>query len=217
MIGYEKSNIQTACGHKQWRGVTLIEVVICIVLVSTMLLATLTASASLIKIRNQTVAGGKASVLVDLYASEIVSQPFRDSESPVFGLETGESASDRDTWDDVDDYHQLSDSPPRNRAGAMLRDYANWKVSITVVPSRSDGSTVTQSDADSAPLRLVTITCDSQLGQVHTESLFVAETAIDTSGAPSKQQNYREHLIEFDDGEQIIISTPLFNRPEAVN
>jgi hypothetical protein len=58
---------------------------------------------------------------------------FVDTHSTVrFGLEVSEAALTRADFDDVDDYHGWSASPPETRDGTALRDLAGWTRSAAV-------------------------------------------------------------------------------------
>jgi type II secretory pathway pseudopilin PulG len=64
----------------------------------------------------------------DLIA-EAVSLPYQDPDvtgSGSIGLDGGESASDRTTFDDVDDFHGYAESPLKTRSGAVIPNTAGW-------------------------------------------------------------------------------------------
>lgn len=67
---------------------------------------------------------------------------------PTIGTDTGEGSSSRTDFDDVDDYHGWSASPPQDRGGSDLVDYAGWTRSVTVeyVNPVQPGSLGTASD-----------------------------------------------------------------------
>ncbi len=64
------------------------------------------------------------------------------------GTETGEGTSTRSDFDDVDDYHSWSASPPQSKDGTDLPDYDGWTRSVTVewVNVNSPGGTAANSE-----------------------------------------------------------------------
>src|SRR3954462_11570088 len=99
-------------------GLSLIEVVAATMIVSMMAVATLNglgaATKSAQSIGNRAIAVG----LADELMSEIVQQPYSDPDgSNTFGRETGEAASPRSAFDDLDDYNTWNVSPPQYRDG----------------------------------------------------------------------------------------------------
>lgn len=56
-------------------------------------------------------------------------EPF---DTPLFGRETGETADIRANYNDVDDYHGWSASPPRHPNGTVMSEYAGWRRSVQV-------------------------------------------------------------------------------------
>ena len=86
----------------QQRGLTLIEVLISIILVSSMLLVSLAASANLMRNSNSRRDIRQGQLLATQLLDEVTVMDYRDRNSPVFGLEADELGSDRTTFDDVD-------------------------------------------------------------------------------------------------------------------
>ena len=55
------------------------------------------------------------------------------SPSPNIGTDSGEGSGDRADFDDVDDYHSWSASPPEGKNGTSLVGYDGWTRSVNVV------------------------------------------------------------------------------------
>jgi MSHA pilin protein MshD len=115
------------------RGLTLIEVMASTMIVSMMAVATLNALGAATKssdsIGNRAIAAG----LADDLMAEIIQQPYSDPDgSAVFGRESGESASPRSVFDDVDDYNGWTTSPPQYRDGTAIPDRTNWRQSVSI-------------------------------------------------------------------------------------
>jgi len=71
--------------------------------------------------------------LADELMAEIIQLPYEEpTQTPSFGRESGESATLRSTFDDVDDYHNWNQSPPRYRDGTVMPDRARWRHRVTV-------------------------------------------------------------------------------------
>ena len=124
-------------------GATLVELVITIVIIS-VAIAGVVGSFSLIAGRsadplNQT----RAVTLAQLYMDEILARKY-DDQTPQGGVPRysgactiGGEGESRSTFDDVDDYHNLS-GPPTTATGASLSGYAGFTVSVTVACAGAD-------------------------------------------------------------------------------
>jgi MSHA pilin protein MshD len=119
----------TNIGRRQ-RGFSMVESLICIIIVGVMLTAALrsvgasnTAQAS---ISNRAIGNMLAQSLID----EITAQQFENPSNPVFGPEAGENS--RATYNDVDDYANLSESPPKNLDGSTMSNLSGWSRSVDV-------------------------------------------------------------------------------------
>jgi len=120
-------------------------------IVGMMAVATLNALGAATKssdtIGNRAIAAG----LADELMSEIVQQPYSDPDgSNLFGRESGESASPRSAFDDLDDYNTWNVTPPQYRDGTTISNRTNWRqrVEITrVTPSNPTQTSNTEQGA----------------------------------------------------------------------
>src|ERR1700752_2389580 len=117
-------------------ALTLVEVVASTMIVGMMAVAALNAlgaaSKSANSIGNRAVALG----LADELMSEIVQTAYNDpNQTPTLGRESGEAATPRTGFDDMDDYNGWNQSPPQYRDGTTIPDRTNWrqKVQVTYV------------------------------------------------------------------------------------
>ena len=138
-------------------GATLVELVMTIVIIS-VAIAGVVGAFSLIAGRSaDPLNQSRAVALSQLYMDEILAKKFAD-ESPVGGGKVGSGEADcsdlepegesRSTYNDVDDYHELSgipDKPPKNSEGDDLSGYSGFRVSISV---ECDGGSVGLSNHD---------------------------------------------------------------------
>jgi prepilin-type N-terminal cleavage/methylation domain-containing protein len=100
------------------RAFTMVEVVVSVVIVGLLLAASLRAVGLSAIMQYRITEHTRSSAMARALMAEIVQQAYSDpGASPVFGPESGES---RDTFDDVDDYDGLVDSPPLTREGTKL-------------------------------------------------------------------------------------------------
>jgi len=113
-------------------GVTLAEVLVSIAVMSVLMVAalnTLGASARSYAQLNQL---AKGDLLAQDLLDEIVAQPYADGASVTIGTELDELAVTRTDFDDVDDYHNWSASPPERSDGTAIADLTDWTRSVKV-------------------------------------------------------------------------------------
>ncbi|GAB4187591.1 MAG: hypothetical protein Kow00105_02250 [Phycisphaeraceae bacterium] len=132
----------TAVDIPGWRGFTLVEAVMSILIVGLMLVAALnTVGASKVAQARQSEQVQGPMLAQDLLA-EILSESFEEPvDTPGFGRESGESGGDRADWDDVDDYDGWSGSPPQAKDGTELPGLSGWERTVKVswaVPNNPD-------------------------------------------------------------------------------
>ncbi len=133
------------------RALSLVEVVASTMIVGLMAVAALNslgaATRSSESIGNRAVALG----LADELMSEILQSAYEDpNQTPVFGQESGEPASPRSSFDDVDDYHAWNQSPPQYRDGTPMPDRTEWRQRVEisrVEPAEPDKTSVSEQGA----------------------------------------------------------------------
>jgi len=120
--------------HPMRRAVTLVETLVSIVLVGGVLVAALDLLGA--SARGQKGMGdrGRAQLLAQDLMSEILPNAYEDPDgAPVFGVETvDEDPLDRSNFDDVDDYHNWSASPPQARDTTEMVNLKDWARAVTV-------------------------------------------------------------------------------------
>lgn len=105
--------------------------------------------------------------------AEILAQAYSDPETTddpdreEFGVEAGESGSDRATFDDLDDYDDWSASPPESRDGAALTTYTDWtrEAIVQKLKSRKVDDFHKDDDKD-REARLITVAVTDPKGEV---------------------------------------------------
>ena len=139
------------------RGFTLIEATIAIVIVSVMLVTALHTFGSLARGRQIVSTRYTAPGLASQLMSEIVQNRYDEpSETFVFGPEATETGGTRADFDDVDDYHGWSASPPQEMDGTAISGLTSWQRSVTVqYVDPADPDTVSGTDQG---LKRITVT-----------------------------------------------------------
>jgi hypothetical protein len=141
------------------RGLSLVEVVASTMIVGMMSVAALNslgaATRSAHSIGNRAVAMG----LADDLMSEILQQPYEEpTQTVAFGRESGEAATPRAGFDDVDDYNGWSQSPPQYRSGATIPDRTNWRHRVQV--SRVSPTSPTTNSVTDQGVKRITVTIE---------------------------------------------------------
>ncbi len=111
-------------------GVTLIELVIAIVIISIAATAILGTFATTVGYSADPMIRHQAVAIAEAYLEEIVLKSFDDPD----GVD-GEAS--RDLYDDVDDYNGLVDNGARDQFDAAIADLADYTVSVSVAGSNA--------------------------------------------------------------------------------
>lgn len=168
--------------NRRRAGLSLIEVVVSIALVSVLGLTTIDAATALARRQNETNDRLVAHQISTMMMDEITAQSFEDPDQPIFGTETGESA--RADFDDVDDYHGWSQTSPTDRAGYAIDGSTGWNLRVAIDPIEIDGTGVWQVVADPSNLKRIAVTVVSTEGQSFTQQRLVGrigDSVADTS------------------------------------
>jgi hypothetical protein len=117
-------------GH---RGFSVIEAVLSTLVIGVMLVAVLNTVGAARTAQVWNVERVRAACLASNLMAEIVDQAYADpAELQLFGPEASELLAPRSSFDDVDDYHGWSKSPPDNPDGSAIPGYEGWTRSVTV-------------------------------------------------------------------------------------
>ena len=122
---------KTSCSSR-W-AFTLVEAVVSLLIVGAMLVATLsTVGAS--RLSKYTISEhSRGQLLAQPLMAEILQQDYSDpNDTPVFGIESGESTTTRVDFDDVDDHNGWVSNPPEQKDGTQISDLTGWERSVTV-------------------------------------------------------------------------------------
>lgn len=148
---------QPCLGKPRQQGATLVELVMTIVIIG-VAIAGVVGAFSLITGRsadplNQT----RAVALAQLYMDEILARNYDESSKvgggklPVDQVDCASPGADSETragYDDVDDYHAITNAIPEDGEGNPLPGYDNFRISITVSCAGDDISEMSLANSD---------------------------------------------------------------------
>ncbi|MDA1014320.1 MAG: prepilin-type N-terminal cleavage/methylation domain-containing protein [Planctomycetota bacterium] len=130
-IQYSRESRPTALARR--RGFSLIEVVVSTFLVGLLMTSAMKSVGSATSSRRFAGETSSARMIAHELMSEILDKAYEDSDSPTFGLETGEAGGmGRMLFDDIDDYHGWTSEPPVNPDGSELINSSRFSRSVTV-------------------------------------------------------------------------------------
>jgi type II secretory pathway pseudopilin PulG len=204
--------------RRKRRGVTLLEVIVSLILVSTIILVSITASANLMKHKSVSMESVRGHELAFQILDEVTAVGFADADEDerTFGREPSETATNRSDFDDIDDYHNYVSSPPAHRDGTPIAGLANWSFSVTIVPAQATSNGIVTTDDPTAPLKLVTVTYVAPSGLTDAESMLVSQVPTNLPNTAA-HENWRLITLTFPSGRTIQVSGPLRNEPEPAS
>jgi MSHA pilin protein MshD len=150
------------------KGFTLVETIVAMVLISIAALAMASVLGVAFSHSSDSLFNTKTVQLAQAYIEEIQSRRF-DETTPLGGTPpcsaatitcsaVGPDGEARTAFDDVDDYHGLNESPPRNAAGAVLSEFSGFRVQVAVsYPTAAQVTAWQLDDASDAKVVVVTV------------------------------------------------------------
>ena len=183
-------------------GFTLIEAVISMLIVSIMTVAVLNTLGSAATADRVHAAQRRRPALAMELMAEVLATRYVDGSDPVFGPETGESGTSRADFDDVDDYHGWSSSPPEQRDGTAISGFTRWTraVSVEYVSPTNVETTV---GADQGLKRITVTVMDPQNRSTQITAVRGSSSAYDyTPGSSTTYVNWVGVTLEVGPNEQ---------------
>ncbi len=123
------------CQKHSRRGITLAETIISTLLIGFVLVSTLTLVGPMVRSHtvhaNKLVAANLANELSEEIATKLYIDTVPDSRDAL-GLDADDSSFFRSTFDDVDDYHKWSSSPPKHSLGGSYTSMTGWTREVSV-------------------------------------------------------------------------------------
>jgi len=112
---------------------TYVEVLVCLVILGVSVAASMRAFGSFAMGRRIWEETAVAQELANQLMVEINMLPFSDpSGSNSIGIEAGESSTDKRTFDDIDDFNNWNESPPRDRNNAIMSGFEGYSRRVSV-------------------------------------------------------------------------------------
>lgn len=161
------TNASTSDRPGRRKGFTLIEATISMVILSVMVVMALNTLGSSARSNRIAASLSKGPALATQLMTEVLQGHYEEpNETVTFGPEASETGGTRATFDDVDDYHNWSATPPQDADGTAISGLAGWQRSVTVAYADPNNPTVTV--GDDRGLKLITVTVTSSAGQQST-------------------------------------------------
>ena len=140
-------------------GLTLVEVVMSMLVVGIMLVAVLYTVGSVYKNYTVTQEQQHAFLLAEALMDEILQTRYEDQDgTAIFGRELNESTTSRTDFDDVDDYHGWTASPPQQHDGTVLNDSDGWTRQVAVAWANVSNPNITETNETTLKRITVTVT-----------------------------------------------------------
>jgi prepilin-type N-terminal cleavage/methylation domain-containing protein len=115
------------------RGFTLVEAMICTVLVGIILVAAISTVGATKRAQKSAADRAAANLLAADLLAEVASKAYSEpSGSGALGVDSGETPSSRSGLDDVDDFAAYDESPPTDRAGNTIPGFEKWSRFVRV-------------------------------------------------------------------------------------
>lgn len=116
------------------QGFSLIEAALSVLLVGGIMVVSMDGVGRVARARASAAQMQRGTVLAQWLTNAIVASAFNDpaAGNTTIGRDADESLNDRTTLDDIDDFDGLDESPPKDRAGALLIDSTGWRWTAAV-------------------------------------------------------------------------------------
>ena len=157
------------------RAFSLAEVVVATLIVGIMLVAAMRTVGASVRGRIAMANRERGFLLAQQLMSEILQADYTEpDESAVFGPEATETGATRAAFDDVDDYHNWTASPPQEKDGTPIPDRADWQRTVTVEWVKKN--LLNEPFGSDQGVKRITVTV-SRSGQVYASLVTVRSTA----------------------------------------
>lgn len=115
-------------------GFTLIEAMMSVLIVGGILVAALQVAGTSRVIQYSAAQQSTAQFLAETMMEEVLAKAYRHPGvvATAIGCDAGESPTSKVTFNDVDDYHNWSESPPQTSDGTPMSGFAGWERTVAV-------------------------------------------------------------------------------------
>ena len=117
--------------HRDERGFTLIDVILVIIIVALAIPPMMTLFIQMVSGSTFGVTVSRANALASTLREEIQSKKW-DESAPPPSVPLGPEEVNRVDYNDVDDFHGLDESPPRDSQGAILAGFTGFRQQVSV-------------------------------------------------------------------------------------
>ena len=150
------------------RAFSLVEVVIATIIMGVLLVAAMQTVGHSVRAERSNADGCIGFRLAQQLMSEVLTTKYVEpDETPTFGPEATEIGGTRSEFDDVDDYHTWSASPPQQQDGTEIPDRAEWRRTVTVeYVDANDLTTTVGSDQGVKRITVVVKRSDKTVAQL---------------------------------------------------
>jgi type II secretory pathway pseudopilin PulG len=171
-------------GRTRHRGAfSLVEAIVCVALVGGVFVATIRTVGAAANAQRSRALRVQGSALAQELLTEILQASYKEPvDTPAFGRETGESASARAAWDDVDDYNAFAETTTLTRkygtavGGGGATTGWKWEAAVAY----ADPANPANASATDAGLKRITVTVTDPRGrQTRLEALRSSTGAYD--------------------------------------
>ena len=139
------------------RGTTLIECVTATLIVGVLLVTALNSAGSSMRMTQGIDDRGRAQRLAGDLMNEIHLEAYQEPDGSVsLGPDPGETTGNRSLFDDVDDYHNWTSSPPTDASGNTLAGFTGWTQSVVI--TWADATTLGTTASTNTGLKKITVT-----------------------------------------------------------
>ena len=159
-------------GAARRRGFSLLEVALSALLVGVVLAAAMRTVGGSVFSQYRVAERITARFLADGLLTEILAKDYKETGSTTIGPDAGESSTSKAKYDDVDDFHNWSESPPQLADGTAMPDLAGWRRSVEV--AYVDPADLSQTSLSDTGVKRITVTV------THNEAVVATRIAIRT-------------------------------------
>lgn len=163
------------------RGFTLVEAAISTIIVAVMISAAISIVGGAARGATREREWRRGQVLAEALMAEVLAAAFADPQGgSTFGIDPGEKAGDRSTFDDIDDFDDYTDSEALDVAGNKVPWSDGWARKVVVENVAIDNPTKVEDDSIRTGLRRITVSIVSPAGATRTlVALKSAKTVMD--------------------------------------
>jgi len=154
------------------RGISLLEVALSSLLVGVVLAAAMRTVGGSVFTQYRVAERITARFLAEGLLTEILAKDYKEAGSTTIGPDAGESSTSKANYDDVDDFHNWSESPPQLADGTPMPDLSGWRRSVEV--AYVDPTDLSQTSLSDTGVKRITVTV------THNEAVVATRMAIRT-------------------------------------